>query len=76
MSDIRQAIEAVRERIDRAWRIAGRDPAGVTLVAVTKTVDAARVVEAIEAVWGHRRKLRAGSEGEDRGDRPGGHGGT
>ncbi|NLT22918.1 MAG: YggS family pyridoxal phosphate-dependent enzyme [Syntrophorhabdus sp.] len=52
MSDIRQAIEAVRERIDRACGIAGRDPAGVTLVAVTKTVDAARVVEAIEAGLG------------------------
>jgi len=49
MSDIRHALGAVRERIDRACRIAGRDPAEVTLVAVTKTVDASRVIEAIEA---------------------------
>jgi pyridoxal phosphate enzyme (YggS family) len=49
MSDIRHALEAVRERIDRACEIAGRDPAEVTLVAVTKTVDTARVIEAIEA---------------------------
>jgi len=49
MSDIRHAIEAVRERINRACGIAGRNPAGVTLVAVTKTVDVSRVIEAIEA---------------------------
>ncbi len=49
MSDIRHAIEAVRERIHRACETAGRDSAEVTLVAVTKTVDAARVIEAIEA---------------------------
>lgn len=49
MSDIRHALEAVRERIDRACTIAGRDPGEVTLVAVTKTVGTSRVVEAIEA---------------------------
>jgi hypothetical protein len=49
MSDIRHALEAVRERIGRACTIAGRDPGEVTLVAVTKTVGTSRVVEAIEA---------------------------
>ncbi|HNT44401.1 MAG TPA: YggS family pyridoxal phosphate-dependent enzyme [Syntrophorhabdaceae bacterium] len=49
MSDIRHALGVVRERIDRACATAGRDPGEVTLVAVTKTVDASRVIEAIEA---------------------------
>ncbi len=49
MSDIRHAVEAVRERINKACETAGRDPAGVTLIAVTKTVDAARVRQAIDA---------------------------
>ncbi|MDD3844897.1 MAG: YggS family pyridoxal phosphate-dependent enzyme [Syntrophorhabdaceae bacterium] len=49
MSAIRHAVEAVRERIDGACKVAGRDPAEVTLIAVTKTVDASRVIEAIEA---------------------------
>ena len=49
MSDIRHAVEAVRERIHKACETVGRDPAGVTLIAVTKTVDAARVRQAIDA---------------------------
>lgn len=49
MSDVRHAVEAVRERINRACEAARRDPAGVTLIAVTKKVEAARVIEAIEA---------------------------
>ncbi len=49
MKGIGNAIEGVRARIDRACRSVGRDPAGVTLIAVTKTVDASRVEAAIEA---------------------------
>jgi len=39
----------VIERIEKAARRAGRDPAEIKLVAVSKTVEAARVKEAIEA---------------------------
>ncbi len=49
MNDIRHALETVRLRIAKACEAARRDPADVTLVAVTKTVDARRVSEAIEA---------------------------
>lgn len=43
---IGENIQSVRDRISRACGRAGRDPAGVTLVAVSKTFDAARVAEA------------------------------
>ena len=43
------ARERVLERIERAAGRTGRDPAGVTLVAVSKTVDAERVQAAIDA---------------------------
>jgi pyridoxal phosphate enzyme (YggS family) len=36
-------LRAVRERIDAATRRAGRDPGGVTLIAVSKTFDASAV---------------------------------
>ena len=49
MNDIRPAIEAVRARIRRACEAVRRDPLDVTLIAVTKTVDAPRVDEAIQA---------------------------
>jgi len=39
----------VMERIEKAARRAGRDPKEIKLVAVSKTVEAARVKEAIEA---------------------------
>ena len=39
----------VRERIERAAQKAGRDPKGIRLVAVSKTVEVARIKEAIEA---------------------------
>ena len=42
-------LAAVRERMAAAARAVGRDPAGVQLVAVSKTHDAARVAELIEA---------------------------
>jgi hypothetical protein len=46
---LRAARERVVERIADACARAGRDPSGVTLVAVSKTVDAARLRDATEA---------------------------
>ncbi len=46
---IARNLHAVRRRMEAAARRAGRDPASVTLVGVTKTVDAARIREAVEA---------------------------
>jgi pyridoxal phosphate enzyme (YggS family) len=42
-------LKAVRHRISAAAERAGRDPASVTLVTVTKTVDAALIREAVAA---------------------------
>jgi pyridoxal phosphate enzyme (YggS family) len=42
-------VEAVRERIAAAARRADRDPAGVTLVAATKTVAASLIAEVLAA---------------------------
>jgi PLP dependent protein len=42
-------VAEVRERIAGAAARAGRDPAAVTLVAATKTVEAARVQEVVDA---------------------------
>ncbi|HEX6208470.1 MAG TPA: alanine racemase, partial [Actinomycetota bacterium] len=42
-------VAVVRERIEAACRRAGRDPSGVRLVAVTKTVDPSMVREAAAA---------------------------
>ncbi|GIU89579.1 MAG: YggS family pyridoxal phosphate enzyme [Acidimicrobiia bacterium] len=47
--DVAASLAAVRARVDRAARAAGRDPAEVTLVAVVKNVDPARIGEAIRA---------------------------
>lgn len=49
MTDVRRALESVHDRIAAASARAGRDPAGVRLVAVAKTVPAARVLEALAA---------------------------
>jgi PLP dependent protein len=49
MSAIRENLLRVRERIERAARRAGRDPKEIKLVAVSKTVEVARIREAIEA---------------------------
>jgi len=49
MSEIKENLLKVMERIERAARRSGRNPAGIKLVAVSKTVEAARVKEAIEA---------------------------
>lgn len=49
MSDVATAVAGVRRRIEEACRRAARDPAEVRLVAVTKTVDPARIREAAAA---------------------------
>jgi PLP dependent protein len=49
MSEIRENLQRVQERIERAAQKAGRDPKDVRLVVVSKTVEAVRVREAIEA---------------------------
>ena len=46
---IAENVARVRERMEAAARRAGRDPGKVRLVAVSKTVDAARIRQAIEA---------------------------
>jgi PLP dependent protein len=48
-TDIRANLEAVQERIAAAARRAGRSPATVLLVAVSKTVEVERVRSAIDA---------------------------
>ncbi|MGH2355259.1 MAG: YggS family pyridoxal phosphate-dependent enzyme [Chloroflexota bacterium] len=47
--DVASRLAAVQERIAAAARRAGRDPAGVTLVAVSKTFPPERIREAIDA---------------------------
>jgi hypothetical protein len=49
MSSIKENYQKVMDRIERAAQRAGRDPKEIKLVAVSKTVEAARVKEAIEA---------------------------
>jgi len=49
MLTIKENLLKVRERIERAAQKAGRDPREIKLVAVSKTVEVARVKEAIEA---------------------------
>ena len=49
MSSIKENLLKVMERIERAARRGGRDPKEIRLVAVSKTVEAARIKEAIEA---------------------------
>lgn len=46
---IAERLVRVRERIEKAAVAAGRSPSDVTLIAVSKTFDAATVVEAVEA---------------------------
>src|SRR4030066_1670581 len=49
MSTIKENLLRVTERIEKAARRVGRDPNDIKLVAVSKTVEAARIKEAIEA---------------------------
>ncbi len=60
--DFKSRLEAVRARIERAARQAGRDPGGVTLVAVSKSVPVERLREAIAIgcrVFGENRVQEA-----------------
>jgi PLP dependent protein len=49
MTFIAENIARVRDRIVRAAEKSGRDPSGITLVAVTKTVNVERIGEAVQA---------------------------
>ncbi len=49
MSEIRENVLRVIERLEKAAQRSGRDPREVKLVAVSKTVETARINEAIEA---------------------------
>ncbi len=58
MPPLSKNIAHVRERIDSAARRAGREPQGVTLMAITKTVSPDRIREAYDAgirVFGENR---------------------
>lgn len=46
---IAENLSKVRERISSAAALSGREPDSVTLIAVTKTVDVAKIREAIDA---------------------------
>lgn len=62
MTDVKANLAQVRAEIDRAAHDAGRDPAAVTLVAVSKTHDAPAILPAIEAgqrVFGENRVQEA-----------------
>jgi PLP dependent protein len=62
MASIAEALAAVRGRIAAAARAAGRDPAGIELVAVSKThaADAVRLaLEAGQAIFGENRVQEA-----------------
>ncbi len=61
-SQLRANLETVRKRIDAAAREAGRDPAGLTLIAVTKTFpaeDVARLAALGLTDFGENREAEA-----------------
>lgn len=63
MSDPAQSLMSVKTAIDTAARAAGRDPAAVTLVAVSKFQGAEAVIPVLEAghrVFGENRVQEAG----------------
>lgn len=62
LTDTGTGLSAVRQEIARACREAGRDPGGVTLVAVSKTFDATAIEPVIAAgqrVFGENRVQEA-----------------
>jgi len=62
---VAENIEKIRKRVERAARHAGRDPEGITIVAVTKTVDVERIQEAVSAgitLLGENRVQEAGDK--------------
>src|SRR5690606_2093558 len=69
MNDIAANIAAIRHTMDHAARKTGRDGAAVTLVAVSKTQDDARVEAALAAgqrVFGENRVQEAQARWQDR----------
>jgi pyridoxal phosphate enzyme (YggS family) len=73
---IAENVARVRERMEAAARRAGRDPGRVKLVAVSKTVDAARIRQAIEAgvnLLGENYVQEAQKKVEELGRRAGWH---
>jgi pyridoxal phosphate enzyme (YggS family) len=70
MRTVADNLSAVKERIAKAAARAGRDPQGITLVAVTKTMPVGRIREAIEAgqqVFGENRVQEAQAKVEELG---------
>jgi pyridoxal phosphate enzyme (YggS family) len=70
MGTVADNLSAVKERIAKAAARAGRDPEGITLVAVTKTMPVERIREAIEAgqqVFGENRVQEAQAKVEELG---------
>lgn len=60
--ELKERLDAVRARIARAARRAGRDPGAVTLVAASKTVPVERLVEAVACgcrIFGENRVQEA-----------------
>jgi len=47
MSDIKKNLEVIKEKIDRAAQKSGRKGTDITVIAVTKTIDVARINELI-----------------------------
>lgn len=70
-TDVGTAIALVRERIAAAAARAGRDPSTITLVAVTKTVEADRARLAVEAGVADLGESRAQELRDKRGRVPG-----
>ena len=73
---IAENVGRVRERMEAAARRAGRDPGKVKLVAVSKTVDAARIRQAIDAgvdLLGENYVQEAEKKIEELGHRAGWH---
>jgi PLP dependent protein len=64
-AELARRLAAVRERISAACAAAGRDPAGVELMAVTKTVPASDVAVLLDlglTVFGENRAQEAGAK--------------
>jgi pyridoxal phosphate enzyme (YggS family) len=67
-ADVSANLAAIKERIRAAERAAGRGQGSVTLVAVTKTHDAERIIPALEGghrVFGENRVQEAGAKWPD-----------
>ena len=62
IGEFQERLDAVRVRIERAARRAGRDPGAITLVAASKTVSVERLVEAMACgcrIFGENRVQEA-----------------